>query len=206
MASSKQVGDSFVYFIPFPTLGRILVLIFIPINTIIPLVFPLGHRDHLEFYRSNTLFLVLAILYLAVMAKLILIIGIQPRRLRARLEFDQSGVKLVPNIFMKQLGEPTIAVPIDPGTKEILICRGSQDTRSQYDSRPYRTGFRVLARSSDSRDRELKVATGNRLSAHQAMLLSVGINASTKLPIRFVQREIASGRASEIPWIPGNRP
>jgi hypothetical protein len=130
---------------------------------------------------------------------------IQPRRLRARLEFDQSGVKLVPNIFMKQLGEPTISVPIDPGTKEILICNGSQDTRSPYDSRPNRTGFRVLIHSSDSRDRELKVATGQRLSARQAMLLSVGINASTELPIRFVQREIVSGRASEIPWTPGNR-
>jgi hypothetical protein len=130
---------------------------------------------------------------------------IQPRRLRARLEFDQSGVKLVPNIFMKQLGEPTISVPIDPGTKEILICNGSQDTSSPYDSRPNRTGFRVLIHSSDSRDRELKVATGQRLSARQAMLLSVGINASTELPIRFVQREIVSGRASEIPWTPGNR-
>jgi hypothetical protein len=159
----------------------------------------------LDFFRSSTLSLVLGIAYLATMGNLIFLFGIYPRRLRERLELDRTGVKLVPPFFMRKLGDPSSVAPIDIGTKEILICRGSQDTRSPYDSRPYRKGFRVLVRSTDGKDRELKVDTGNRLGARQATQLKEGIAASTGLPVQFVQREVVSGSAREIPWAPGDR-
>jgi len=106
---------------------------------------------------------------------------------------------------MKRLGDPSITIPVDAGTKEILICRGSQDTRSPYDSRPYQKGFRVLVRSFENHNRELKIETGCRLGARQAKVLREGITASTGLPVRFVQREVVSGSAREIPWAPGDR-
>jgi hypothetical protein len=160
----------------------------------------------LQFFCGDTISLVLGILYLVVIAKLILIFGINPRRWRMRLEFDQTGVKLVPSIFMRQLGDPSITVPLDASTKEILICRGSQDTHSPYDSRQYRKGFRVLVRSSDSKDRELKVETGYQLSARQTKSLIEGIVVSTGLPVRLIQRVNVSGAMREISWVPGDRP
>jgi hypothetical protein len=200
MSSSTGHIDSFVYFVPFPPLGRILGLSTVLISTVPLFDSPL---DSLQFLCSSTINLVGGILYLVTMANLILLYGIHPRRWRMRLEFDQTGVKLVPSIYMKQLGDPSIMVPIEASTKEIVICRGSQDVRSPYDSRPHLAGFRVLVRSTDGHDRELKVETGYRLSARQATNLSGGISPATRRLVRFVQREITPGGTREIPWTPG---
>lgn len=148
-------------------------------------------------------------LWAAIMSAVILVFGvIQPRRWRGRLEVRNLDLFLHPNPFMHQFGEPTSTVRIGPETSEILICRGSQDTYpwSLSNRGNYPMGFRVLVRSSDGRDRELKVETGERLSPRQARILSEGITSATRLPVRFVRREgEANAEKKEIPWTPASR-
>jgi hypothetical protein len=193
---------------PFPLLVRLLGIFFIAINS--PVYFDVrlqgsGLVGLFASVRSDPLFWILLYFDFATLASIFLLQVIHPRRWRSRLVFDQTTISLVPSIFLRQLGDPTLTAPVPAGTKEILICLGSQDTRSPYDSRPYRKGFRVLVRSSESRDRELKIDTGFGLGARQAKLLREGIAASTGLPVQFVQRKIESGVAREIPWTPGDR-
>ncbi len=197
VTDSAQSGGSYCYFITYPLAARVMLFGLVAFNyAIFFCSVPL---------QENSLFWFLWIWGMLLWA-MPLVVAIQPRKLRGRVQFTSKEVIFTPNLFMRQL-EPSIAISIGDEASEILICRGSQDTYpwSLSDRKDYPKGFRILLRSANGRDRELKVETGDRLNARQAKMLSNGIAASARLPVRFVRREIASGSVREIPWSPGER-
>jgi hypothetical protein len=172
-----------------------------------PLV-DLGLTGKFESIRNNpSLWLVMAGMFAPLFAVLWLF-AFPPQSWLARLEFDHNCIRLVPKPLLRWIGEPSTEIPLSPRTSEILVCRGSLDNSSLGWSGagnfPY--GFRLLVRSLEGHDRELKVSTGDRLSVHQSKILADGITAATGLPVRLIQRKFATdGSYQVITWTPSNR-
>lgn len=190
--------ETFVYFIPFPSVLPAFELAIASVVLLIFIGIPLGNlglQRTLESIRNNTwLWLVMAAMC-APLIGLCLRFAFPPNSWLARLEFRQDGVRFVPRPVLRWIGEPTTDISLSPQPREILLCRGSQDRI------PY--GYRLLIRWPEGRDRVIKLETGSRLNARQSGILINGITTATGHPVHLVQRQFAAdGSYREIPWTP----
>lgn len=190
--------ETFVYFIPFPSVIRTFVLMMAAVYLLMFIGIPLhvlGLRGALNSIRDSIWLWLVMVAMFAPLIGMFLRFAFPPNSWHARLEFGQDSVRLVPRPVLRWIGEPTTEISLGPHSREILLCRGSQDRI------PY--GFRVLVRSTDGRDREIKLETGSRLDTRQSGILISGITASTHLPIHLVQQQFAAdGSFQEVPWAP----
>ncbi|MGO8758439.1 MAG: hypothetical protein ACLQG3_09975 [Terracidiphilus sp.] len=210
MTCAAESGEGFTYYIPipYPYLIRVIVLAFAAFFLCVFLSIPIriGPERTFESVKADPLLWLLLIGVFTPAVALFLLLAFPPRSWLARLEFDRSCIRLVPKSLLRWIGEPSVEVPMSSQTQEILVCKGSKDFYSGVfvtTPGPYPYGLRILARSAGGHDRELKVETGGRLSAHQAGFLIEGITASTGLPVRFIKREADDkGVIQELPWSP----
>lgn len=211
MASSAGTDTRFVYYVPIPRSIQTFLLVFAGILLAIFFGIPLhqfGLMGTIQSFSTNlVLWLIMAVMFLPLLAWFICLAD-PPRSWLARLEFDRNCIRLVPKPPLRWIGEPTAEASLGSHPKEILLCRGSRDNSplgwSGQGNFPY--GFRVIVRSAEGHNRELKVSSGDRLSAHQSKILMDGIFAATGLPVRLVQREFAAdGSFREMLWTPTGR-
>jgi hypothetical protein len=200
MASSAQTSERFVYFIPIPSVSRVIALTFATVFLCgflyIPFRVGVGRSVNSMGFDPSLWLLLIGMFTLPI--AFFLLLAFPPRSWLARLEFDRNCVRLVPKPFLRLIGEPTKEAALGPHPQEILLCRGTQDIA------PF--GFGVVVRSTDSHDRELTVETANGLCLQESETLIRGITAATGLPVRLVKREAAAdGGVKELPWAPVGR-
>ena len=138
-----------------------------------------------------------------------LVLAFPPISWRARIEITREGIRYFPSPPLRWMGEPATEVRVGTDVREVLICQGSQDRFEGFfepRAREYVWGYRIVLRSEGGQTRELKVATGDRLSLRQAEILSDGIAVAIGIPVRLIKREVSeTGALREITWTPVRR-
>jgi hypothetical protein len=191
MANSTQSEVRFVYYIPLPALSKAVAIGYSAFLLSIFLYLP--YKLGLE---QDPLFWLLLVGMLGLPIAFFLVLAFPPRSWHARLEIQNECIRLVPKPVLRWIGEPSTVLPIAAQASEVLVLCGSQDN--------LKIGFRLSVRSTDGSQRDLKVETASRLSAHQAKILCDGITSATGLLVRLIKRERGKeGGVEEMPWIPG---
>jgi hypothetical protein len=198
MNNSAEPGGLFVYFIPNPSLLRVILLAIAALFSLILFGIPLndlGFTRILETINDDPSFLLMPFIMIAPVILSSLLLAFPPRSWLARLEFRRDCIRSIPRPVLRWIGEPSVEIPLSAHPKEILLCRGSKDNS------PY--GFRVLLRGANGHDREIKIETGERLNKREAAILTEGVTDATGLSARLVQRQHpAEGTIQEVQWIP----
>ena len=197
MASSKQSGDKFIYLIPPPTLSRTIALMTVAffLSCFLYLPYKLGIAKALNSLEQDPLLWLLLVGMVGFPIAFFLVLAFPPRSWHARLEIGREAIRLVPKPVLRWIGEPPSVLQIDEKTDEVLILCGFRDN--------LKIGFRVLLRSRDGSQHDFKVESADRLSPHQALILSEGITCATGLPVKLIKREKAEGgELEEMPWAP----
>jgi hypothetical protein len=215
MHSSAESVPKFIYSVPVPSVSRSIALaaaaFFLCMFAFFPLTLGLT-RTAESITNDPLLWLLLAAMFGSPVA-FFLALAFPPKNWHARIESSSEGIRYIPTPVRRWMGEPESEVPVTSDVREILICRGSQDSHDSYGSfflgtRPQecRYGFRILLRSDDGHIRELKVPTADRVNARQAAALNNGITESTGLRVHLVKREFSdTGALREVSWTPVTR-
>ena len=200
MSESEDSRSVFVFTIPPPDFARILLLV---LGTPLLLMFfwlmwKLGDGNILRtFYRHPYLALVLTLMFVP-SSSFIAILAYLPASWRARIECSPKHIRLRPRPIDRWMGEPSAEIPINLGSSEVLICRGSRGSLP--------VGFRLIVRRNDGSEQQIAIESGDHLSLRQAELLIRGTATATGLPVHTVQiRLSADGKSEQIPWTPHQR-
>ncbi len=208
MPSLVESDTAFVYGVPIPSVSRRIAIAFAAFFVCCFAFFPfkLGLDRSIYSIRNDpSLWLMLVAMFGSGFV-FCLVLAFPPISWRARIEITREGIRYFPGPPLRWMGEPATEVRVGTDVREVLICQGSQDRFDGFfepRAREYVWGYRIVLRSEGGQTRELKVATGDRLSLRQAEVLSDGIAAAIGIPVRLIKREVSeTGALREITWTP----
>ena len=196
MAIENQRGEPFIFPVPPLLAARVIPLAYVTFLSICAVYVPLrvGIDRFLMGFENHPALWWLAIGLVATIV-FFLWLGFQPPSGQPELQFSHDMVRFIPGRGERLFGDqPTDAV-ITPESREILLCHSFLEEFSD--------GYRVIVRSRDETEREVRLRYFTSLDAQQWRRLVDGIAGATALPVRLViRRRLADGSVQETPWTP----
>ncbi len=196
MTISAHDNEPFAFYMPPSVILRAIPLAYVAVVLLgasyIPFTVGLarlsaGFRNHPALWWE--------VLFFVASIALMLWFAFPPRDAQARLEVRRDSVSFIPSRSDQSfLGKQIVAAAVTPQSRDILFCH------SVFEGMP--DGFKLIVRSTDEPEREVKVTFPFILDAQECRNIAEGTAAATGLPVRLVTRRLTGGSVQESPWIP----
>jgi hypothetical protein len=125
-------------------------------------------------------------------------LGFPPRSFLPRLEVTRSCIRVVPGRIASFFADVPVEIGLTSDSSEILFCHNAWQGLAD--------GLRLVVRTGDGTERDIRATSIDYLSARQAQRLGEGITTAIGLPVLLLKRRRqADGTIREISLSPPPR-